>query len=165
MESLILLEVAAAGLSLAKIGACVGAGLAAIAAGIGIGKIGSSAMDAIARQPEETNNIRTNMIVIAALIEGVAPVSYTHLDVYKRQESFHSNKFFPESIKIATDGVALIVNRQNADSIFNVSTLKKIFSGEITRWNQLSTDSKLGDIQVVFDHRDVYKRQVCTTAS
>ena len=67
MESLILLEVAAAGLSLAKIGACVGAGLAAIAAGIGIGKIGSSAMDAIARQPEETNNIRTNMIVIAAL--------------------------------------------------------------------------------------------------
>ena len=72
MESLILLVVAAAGLSLAKIGACVGAGLAAIAAGIGIGKIGSSAMDAIARQPEETNNIRTNMIVIAALIEGVA---------------------------------------------------------------------------------------------
>ena len=72
MESLILLEVAAAGLSLAKIGACVGAGLAAIAAGFGIGKIGSSAMDAIARQPEATNNIRTNMIVIAALIEGVA---------------------------------------------------------------------------------------------
>ena len=68
-------------------------------------------------------------------------------------ESFHSNKFFPESIKIATDGVALIVNRQNADSIFNVSTLKKIFSGEITRWNQLSADSKLGEIQVVFDHR------------
>ena len=72
MESLILLEVAAAGLSLAKLGGWVGAGLAAIAAGIGIGKIGSSAMDAIARQPEETNNIRTNMIVIAALIEGVA---------------------------------------------------------------------------------------------
>ena len=72
MESLILLEVAAAGLSLAMRGAGVCAGLAAIAAGIGFGKIGSSAMDAIARQPEETNNIRTNMIVIAALIEGVA---------------------------------------------------------------------------------------------
>ena len=54
------------------IGACIGAAIAAIGAGIGIGKIGSSAMDAIARQPEETNNIRTNMIVIAALIEGVA---------------------------------------------------------------------------------------------
>ena len=57
---------------LAAVGAAIGASLAAIGAGFGIGKIGSSAMDAIARQPEETNNIRTNMIVIAALIEGVA---------------------------------------------------------------------------------------------
>ena len=44
----------------------------AIAAGIGIGKIGSSAMDAIARQPEASGDIRSNMIVIAALVEGVA---------------------------------------------------------------------------------------------
>lgn len=71
MLSIIALQVAA-GVSLAKIGACVGAGLAAIGAGIGIGKIGANAMDAIARQPAETNNIRTNMIVIAALIEGAA---------------------------------------------------------------------------------------------
>ncbi len=42
------------------------------AAGIGIGKIGSSAMEAIARQPEASGDIRSNMIVIAALIEGVA---------------------------------------------------------------------------------------------
>ena len=55
-----------------KVGAAIGAGLAAIGAGIGIGKIGANAMDAIARQPEQTGNIRTNMIVIAALIEGVA---------------------------------------------------------------------------------------------
>ena len=61
---------AAAGIS--KLGAAIGAGLAVIGAGLGIGKIGGSAMEAIARQPEETNNIRTNMIVIAALIEGVA---------------------------------------------------------------------------------------------
>ena len=54
------------------IGACVGAGLAVIAAGLGIGKIGASAMEAIARQPESTGDIRSNMIVIAALVEGVA---------------------------------------------------------------------------------------------
>lgn len=54
------------------IGACIGAGIAAIAAGIGIGKIGSSAMEAIARQPESAGDIRSNMIVIAALVEGVA---------------------------------------------------------------------------------------------
>ena len=54
------------------IGACIGAGIEAIGAGIGIGKIGSSAMEAIARQPESSGDIRSNMIVIAALVEGVA---------------------------------------------------------------------------------------------
>ena len=63
---------AAAGLSIGKLGAALGAGLAAIGAGIGIGKIGGSAMEAIARQPESVNEIRTNMIIIAALVEGVA---------------------------------------------------------------------------------------------
>ncbi|HEX7585512.1 MAG TPA: ATP synthase F0 subunit C [Prolixibacteraceae bacterium] len=59
-------------LALGKMGAALGAGLAAIGAGIGIGKIGASAMEAIARQPEAVGDIRTNMIVSAALIEGVA---------------------------------------------------------------------------------------------
>lgn len=63
---------AAAGAAVGKLGAAVGAGLAAIGAGIGIGKIGASAMEAIARQPEATGDIRSNMIVAAALIEGVA---------------------------------------------------------------------------------------------
>ena len=67
----ILLQVAAE-LSLGKLGAALGAGLAAIGAGICIGKIGGSAMEAIARQPEASNDIRTNMIIIAALVEGVA---------------------------------------------------------------------------------------------
>ncbi|MHB1921604.1 MAG: ATP synthase F0 subunit C [Chitinophagaceae bacterium] len=57
---------------LAKLGAGLGAGLAAIGAGIGIGQIGSNAMDAIARQPEALNDIRSNMILAAALVEGVA---------------------------------------------------------------------------------------------
>jgi len=56
----------------AKMGAGMGAGLAAIGAGIGIGRIGGSAMDAIARQPEALGDIRSNMIVAAALVEGVA---------------------------------------------------------------------------------------------
>ena len=58
--------------ALLAIGSCVGAGIAAIAAGIGIGKIGSAAMEAIARQPESAGGIRSNMIVVAALVEGVA---------------------------------------------------------------------------------------------
>ena len=50
----------------------IGAGLAAIGAGIGIGEIGGSATEAIARQPEFANKIQTVMLIAAALIEGVA---------------------------------------------------------------------------------------------
>ncbi|NQX80912.1 MAG: ATP synthase F0 subunit C [Flavobacteriaceae bacterium] len=48
------------------------AGLIVIGAGLGLGKIGGSAMDAIARQPEAAGKIQTAMIIIAALLEGVA---------------------------------------------------------------------------------------------
>lgn len=58
--------------ALAKLGAAIGAGIAAVGAGLGIGRIGDSAMQAIARQPEATSDIRSNMIIIAALVEGVA---------------------------------------------------------------------------------------------
>ena len=68
MLLLALLEAA----GIAKLGAGLGAGVAAIGAGIGIGHIGSSAMEAIARQPESTSEIRSNMILVAALVEGVA---------------------------------------------------------------------------------------------
>lgn len=54
-----------------QFGAALGAGLVAIGAGYGIGKIGSAAMDAMARQPEAIGKIQTPMIIIAALIEGV----------------------------------------------------------------------------------------------
>jgi F-type H+-transporting ATPase subunit c len=63
---------AAAGAGLAKLGAAIGAGLAVLGAGLGIGRIGGQAMDAMARQPEASGDVRSNMIVAAALIEGVA---------------------------------------------------------------------------------------------
>ena len=58
--------------AVAKLGAAVGGGLAAIGAGIGIGKIGGQAMDAMARQPEKMGGLRSSMIIAAALVEGVA---------------------------------------------------------------------------------------------
>ncbi len=71
MTLAVILQVAA-NAAIAKMGAGIGAGLAAIGAGIGIGRIGGSAVEAIARQPEAVGDIRSNMIVAAALIEGVA---------------------------------------------------------------------------------------------
>ncbi len=63
---------AAAGKPIAAGLAAIGAGLAVIGAGIGIGRIGGSAVEATARQPEAASTIQTQMILTAALIEGVA---------------------------------------------------------------------------------------------
>ncbi len=52
--------------------AAIGAGLAVLGAGIGIGQIGSKAVEGMARQPEASGQIQTAMIIAAALIEGAA---------------------------------------------------------------------------------------------
>ena len=68
---MILLE-AAAGAGLAKFGAALGAAIAVIGAAFGIGNIGKSAVESIARQPSAAGDIRSSMILTAAFIEGVA---------------------------------------------------------------------------------------------
>ncbi|WP_085536509.1 ATP synthase F0 subunit C [Massilibacteroides vaginae] len=72
MLSAILLQAATAGMGIAKLGATVGAGLAAIGAGIGIGMIGKGAVEGISRQPSAAGDIRTSMLIMGALVEGVA---------------------------------------------------------------------------------------------
>ena len=57
---------------LAQLGCGLGAGIATIGAAMGIGRIGGSAMDAIARQPEAASKIQTNMILTSAFVEGCA---------------------------------------------------------------------------------------------
>lgn len=66
---------AAAGVGISKLGAAIGAGIAVLGAGVGIGKIGGSAMEAMARQPEASGDLRMNMIIAAALVEGVALIA------------------------------------------------------------------------------------------
>jgi F-type H+-transporting ATPase subunit c len=56
---------------MAKAGGAVGAGIAALGAGLGIGQIGKGAVESIARQPEAAGDIRANMILTAAFVEGV----------------------------------------------------------------------------------------------
>ena len=66
----VLAQVGGTGLNVVGVG--IGVGLAILGAGLGIGKIGGSAVEAIARQPEAGGPIGTNMIIAAALIEGAA---------------------------------------------------------------------------------------------
>ena len=57
---------------LAQLGAALAAGIVTIGAGLGIGRIGSSTLEAMARQPEIAGNAQTGMIISAALLEGVS---------------------------------------------------------------------------------------------
>ena len=69
---LTILSQAVASEAIGKVGIALGAAVAALAAGYGIGKIGSSATESIARQPEAGGDIRSSMIIVAAMIEGAA---------------------------------------------------------------------------------------------
>ena len=71
-----------------------------------------------------------------------------------RQEMafFNDKKFFPVSVKMATDGLALIVNKQNTDSLITVDQFKEILTGKVTDWKQLNPASRLGELQLVFDN-------------
>lgn len=63
-----------------------------------------------------------------------------------------SKKFYPKEFKIATDAIALIVNKQNKDSLITLSVLKQILTGKITQWDQVNSKSRLGELQLIFDN-------------
>lgn len=72
----------------------------------------------------------------------------------EEMNSFHSRKFFPREIKLATDGLALIVNRQNPDTLISVRDIRRILTGEVADWKTVYPDSPLKDITVVFDNKN-----------
>lgn len=72
----------------------------------------------------------------------------------EEMNSFHSRKFFPREIKLATDALALIVNRQNLDTLISVRDIRRILTGEAKEWKSVYPDSPLKDITVVFDNKN-----------
>lgn len=67
---------------------------------------------------------------------------------------FEKHKRIPRTTKIAIDAVALIVNRNNKDTLLTVNELKNIFSGKTKTWKELDEKSNLGDITIVFDNNN-----------
>lgn len=72
----------------------------------------------------------------------------------KELESFHARKFLPRSIKFATDGLALIVNKANPDTLISVQDFRRILTGEVQQWKEIYPKSKLQDINLVFDNKN-----------
>lgn len=68
------------------------------------------------------------------------------------KQGLKDKKLQVRSQKIAIDGIALIINKQNTDSLINVSTIKKIMTGEIDSWKQINSQSRYDKMTVVFDN-------------
>lgn len=68
------------------------------------------------------------------------------------RQSLLDKKLQPRSQKIATDGIALIINKANTDSLISISMIKKIMTGEVDSWKQVDPQSKFDKMVVVFDN-------------
>ncbi len=90
---------------------------------------------------------------IAAVIKDSARVAFVTRHLNKDEEkAFEKLTIIPRQLDIANEGVALIVNKQNPDSLLTFDQLKLILEGKITKWNQITDKNKLGDLEAVFDN-------------
>jgi phosphate transport system substrate-binding protein len=71
----------------------------------------------------------------------------------KQLEYFKSMKIQPRYFPLGYDGLAFIINKNNVDSCITVKDIKRILSGQATKWNQINKGSKFGTIDVVFDNK------------
>ncbi|MFZ4581966.1 MAG: PstS family phosphate ABC transporter substrate-binding protein [Paludibacter sp.] len=70
----------------------------------------------------------------------------------KETNYLHSIKFQPRSYRLASDGIALITNKSNKDTLITVDQFRQILLGKVTNWNQIYPTSTLGKIITVFDN-------------
>ena len=68
------------------------------------------------------------------------------------EETLKKQQYKPQSIALAYDALALIVNKANPDTLITVDDFRRIMAGEVTSWKEIYPDSKLGDIKVAFDN-------------
>jgi len=101
--------------------------------------------------PQYTNEVEAMNLLLkdsVRLVIATRPLSDNELKYFK------SKSFYPHSYKLATDGIALIINNHNADSLITVSQIRKILSGEVSNWNEIYPKSTLGKLEVVFDNQN-----------
>ena len=121
------------------------------------------AVSACQSKPKDglTDTYTSGVIAIAA-DESFQPIVQEEVDVFEglfplagiEVNSFNSRKFFPQEIKIATDGLALITNRENPDTLITVNEIRSILTGKVTQWKEIYPASRLKDIRLVFDNKN-----------
>jgi len=91
--------------------------------------------------------------VIRLLIEDSVRLAVTTRELNASElKTVEENQMFVRNFLIAFEGVALIINNANTDSLIGLPTIKKILTGEITEWSQINPNSDLGTIRVIFDN-------------
>jgi len=96
---------------------------------------------------------RTEADVINDFMNDSVPLIIVNRKLSDEQVAWlRERQYIPETVKIAMDAVALIVNNENPDTSLFYQTVKDIFLGKITSWEQINKKSKLKELSVVFDN-------------
>lgn len=102
-------------------------------------------------KPQYTNEVEAMNLLLkdsVRLVIATRPLSDNEIKYFK------SKTFYPRSYKFATDGIALIINNHNSDSLITVGQIRRILTGEVTNWKEIYPNSKLGKFQLVFDNQN-----------
>lgn len=110
--------------------------------------------ESIYKDAKLTANYTNETEAINLLLKGKLWMAITSRD-FKPEEfkSLQDRRLFPQSVKFAYDGLAIIQNKQNTDSCISVKDIRRILTGEVTKWSEIYPGSKRGDIVVVFDNK------------
>ena len=100
--------------------------------------------------PQYTNELdAVNMLMRRKTCLAITTRKFTEREF----KNLKDRKFLPVAIPLAYDGLALIVNNTNPDTIISIKDLRLILSGKVSKWEKLYPGSKLGDIEVAFDNK------------
>lgn len=100
-------------------------------------------------------NYTTELDVMNLLLKDSVRLAIATRPLSSKEEKYlNSKSFYPHSYKFAHDGLALIVNKHNQDTMITVNDIRKILTGEVTNWNEIFPKSRLGKFQIVFDNQN-----------
>ena len=100
--------------------------------------------------PQYTNELdAVNMLLKEQTCLAITTRRFTK----REEQNLKDRRFLPVAVPLAYDGLALIVNKENPDTIISLQDLKLVLSGKVSKWDKLYPESKLGDIEVAFDNK------------
>ncbi|MEI6553998.1 MAG: substrate-binding domain-containing protein [Paludibacter sp.] len=100
-------------------------------------------------------NYTTEVEVLNLLLKDSVRLAIATRPLSSKEEKYlNSKSFYPHSYKFAHDGLALIVNKLNQDTMITVNDIRRILMGQVTNWNEIFPKSRLGKFQIVFDNQN-----------